>query len=47
MRKPTTYGSVEDALRQTAGLYRRRLWDHSDVAVEVWLEKEALAGVLA
>jgi hypothetical protein len=46
MRKPTTYSSVEDALRSTAQLYRRRLWDTQDAYVEVWLEKDALAGVL-
>lgn len=45
-RKPTTFSSVEDALAETARLYRRRLWDHSARTVEVWLEKEALAGVL-
>jgi hypothetical protein len=46
MRKPPSFDSVEDALRRTAESYRRRLWAASDVYVEVWLEKEALAGVL-
>ncbi len=46
MRKPTSYSSAEQALKRTAETYRRSLWDESDVAVEVWLEKEALAGVL-
>ena len=46
MRRPTTYDSVEDALRSTAATYRRALWSDSPVAVEVWCEKEALAGVL-
>lgn len=45
-RRPSTFSSVEDALAETARLYRRRLWDHSPRMVEVWLEKEALAGVL-
>lgn len=45
-RRPNTYSSVEDALAETARLYRRRLWDHAPRMVEVWLEKEALAGVL-
>lgn len=45
-RRPSTYSSVEDALTETARLYRRRLWDHAPRMVEVWLEKEALAGVL-
>jgi hypothetical protein len=46
MRKPTTYSSAEVALRRTAETYRRALWDDAPVAVEIWLEKEALAGVL-
>jgi len=46
MRKPTTYSSLDQALRHTAEAYRRSLWDTQDVYVEVWLEKDALAGVL-
>jgi hypothetical protein len=46
MRKPRTFSSAEDALRLTAQTYRRALWDNQDVYVEVWTEKDALAGVL-
>jgi hypothetical protein len=46
MRKPTTYSSAEEALQRTAELYRRSLWDGNSERVEIWLEKEALAGVL-
>src|SRR5262249_52347829 len=46
MRKPTTYSSLESALRRTAEAYRRSVWDRMPVYVEVWLEKDALAGVL-
>lgn len=46
MRKPRTYSSIEEALRRTASTYRRALWDDAPVCVEIWLEKEALAGVL-
>ncbi len=46
MRKPRTYSSLEVALRRTAESYRRAVWDYQDVYVEVWLEKDALAGVL-
>jgi hypothetical protein len=46
MRKPTTYDSVEAALRETARTYRRSLWRDQLDYVEVWCEKEALAGVL-
>jgi len=46
MRKPTTHSSLEAALENTARCYRRAIWDDQDAYVEVWLEKEALAGVL-
>jgi hypothetical protein len=45
-RKPTTFGSVEEALEDTARLYRKALWTDADAYVEVWLEKDALAGVV-
>lgn len=46
MRKPRSFGSVAQALADTAALYRRSLWDDQEAYVEVWLEKDALAGVL-
>src|SRR4051794_37923123 len=46
MRKPQTFGSLSDALRRTAETYRRAVWDMQAAYVEVWLEKDALAGVL-
>jgi len=45
-RKPKTFISVEHALEQTARFYRKALWDKIDAYVEVWLEKDALAGVI-
>jgi hypothetical protein len=45
-RKPTTFNSVEEALRDTARFYRKSLWTDADAYVEVWLEKDALAGVV-
>jgi hypothetical protein len=45
-RKPTTYGSLSQALQRTAETYRRALWDELPVYCEIWLEKDALAGVL-
>jgi hypothetical protein len=45
-RRPITHSSVADALRETARFYRKRLWDNADSYVEVWLEKDALAGVV-
>jgi hypothetical protein len=45
-RKPRTFSSVEQALNDTARLYRKALWADADAYVEVWLEKDALAGVV-
>jgi hypothetical protein len=45
-RKPTTFTSVEEALRETAQFYRKALWTEADAYVEIWLEKDALAGVI-
>ena len=46
MRKPTTHDSLSEMLRITKETYRRALWSNQDAYVEVWLEKDALAGVL-
>ena len=46
LRKPRTFDSVEDALRDTAAFYRKALWNEADSHVEIWLEKDALAGVV-
>ena len=45
-RKPDTFNSVEQALKETARLYRKNLWADADSYVEIWLEKDALSGVL-
>lgn len=45
-RKPRTFYSVQQALDDTARLYRKALWADADAYVEVWLEKDALAGVV-
>lgn len=45
-RKPVTYSNVETALKRTAECYRRSIWDNQDVRCEIWLEKDALAGVI-
>jgi hypothetical protein len=46
MRKPRSYGSPEDAMRTLAASYRKALWNDIDARVEVWIEKDALAGVI-
>ncbi len=45
-RKPTTYASINDALKETARFYRKALWTSAATYVEVWLEKDALSGVI-
>jgi hypothetical protein len=46
MRKPRTYQGLEQFLEITKQTYRRMLWADQDVYIEVWVEKDALAGVL-
>lgn len=46
MRKPPSFSSLGDMLVESQRLYRRALWDNQDAYVEIWLEKDALSGVL-
>ena len=46
MRKPRSFTGLANALALTAQTYRRSLWADAPVYVEVWCEKDALAGVL-
>jgi len=46
MRKPRTHSSLEAALYYTQQTYRHSVWADSPVYVEIWLEKDALSGVL-
>lgn len=46
MRKPVSYGDLTDAFDRIMKTYRRQLWADQDTYVEIWLEKDALAGVL-
>jgi len=45
-RKPRTFRSPQEALERTAYFYRKDLWADADAYVEVWLEKDALSGVV-
>ena len=45
-RRPQTFSSVEQALQETAQFYRKSLWNDADCYVEIWLEKDALSGVI-
>jgi hypothetical protein len=46
MRKPRTYRDPAEAARDTAAFYRKALWAYAEEYVEIWLEKDALTGVL-
>jgi hypothetical protein len=46
MRKPSTFVGLDAALDNFSKAYRRDLWDATPVYVEVWCEKDALAGVI-
>ena len=41
-----TVDGIEEALSDTARLYRKALWTDAEAYVEVWCEKDALAGVI-
>ena len=45
--KPDTDRSMEDALARWQGTYRRDLWVNQPDHVEIWVEKDALAGVIS
>lgn len=42
-----TFDSVKDALENTATAYRRNLWSTQSCYLEVWVEKDAIAGIVA
>jgi hypothetical protein len=46
MRKGRSYADLNQLLDESAQLYRRDIWRNQDAYVEVWIEKEALAGVV-
>jgi hypothetical protein len=45
-RKPVTFDSIDEALADTAATYRKALWRDAASYVEIWLEKDALSGVI-
>ena len=44
---PASFESVSEALDWLARVYRKDLWTDADCVVQVWLEKDALTGVLS
>ncbi len=45
-RKPASHSGIAAALKETARFYRKDLWHSADSYVEIWLEKDALSGVI-
>jgi hypothetical protein len=45
-RRPVTFTGLSGALYALAHNYRRNLWDDAEDYVEIWVEKDALAGVI-
>ena len=45
-RRPVTFNSIDEALADTAATYRKALWRDAESYVEIWLEKDALSGVV-
>jgi hypothetical protein len=46
IRKPSSYSGPEEALRETAALYRRDLWHDADAYVAFYCEKETIADLV-
>jgi len=46
MRKPRTYTDADSMLRISIETYRKSLWLRQPAYVEIWLEKDALAGIV-
>lgn len=45
MGRPT-FDSIKSALINTVSTYRRNAWGNTDTYIEIWCEKDAIAGVL-
>jgi hypothetical protein len=46
VRKPRTHSGIQAALRDTAEVYRRAVWDEQDHEVHVFCEKDAIADLV-
>jgi AcrR family transcriptional regulator len=45
-RAAYTLDGVEDAIRDAAETYRKKLWENVDEYVEIWVEKDGLTGII-
>jgi DNA-binding transcriptional ArsR family regulator len=46
MRKSRSYRGIDHFLNLSISTYRRDLWHNADAYVEIWIEKDALAGTV-
>lgn len=46
VRRPQSHDRLSEMLEESVSLYRRNLWQDQGVHVEIWLEKDALSGVI-
>jgi len=46
LRRPATFDNIDSALKITSEAYRKALWSECESYVEIWLEKDALSGVV-
>jgi hypothetical protein len=45
-RKPDSYDSGDEILKDAAKYYRKAIWRDQNVELEIWIEKDALSGVI-
>jgi hypothetical protein len=45
--RPATYAGIAECLEDAADSYRKSLWLDKDCRVQIWLEKDALSGVVS
>jgi hypothetical protein len=45
--RPTTHSRLDRMLRNAAQSYRRALWDNQDMEVQIFVEKDAISGVVS
>jgi hypothetical protein len=46
MRKPTSFANLSDFFERSAHFFRQDLWIDADAYLEIWIEKDALAGTV-
>ena len=44
--KPSSYSNLKNMLLESAKCYRKSIWMDLNINVEIWLEKDALSGVI-